>query len=60
MKPQQVQELRQREGLTQQALADRLGVSVRTVKHWESGSRNVSRTAEALIRVLWPKTPDGP
>lgn len=54
VKPEQIKELRTREGLTQQALADCLGVTVRTVKHWESGSRNVSLTAEKLIGALWP------
>lgn len=56
MKPEQIKELRLREGLTQQALARHLGVSVRTVKHWESGSRNVSPVAERLIQALWPNS----
>ena len=52
MTPAEIRETRKRIGWSQQALADALGVSVRAVKHWEAGSRNMSRTAETLLKLL--------
>lgn len=50
---QRVAELRQAQGMTQQALADQLGVDVGTVARWERGAqgirpRNLAAIAEAL------------
>lgn len=36
-------------GLTQRALAERLGVSTRAVQHWEAGTRPVPRYAERAM-----------
>jgi transcriptional regulator with XRE-family HTH domain len=45
--------LRQRAGLTQRELALHLGVSVRTLAHWEAGSRPVPMSAVRLMaRIL--------
>ena len=44
---------RDKRGLSQEALAHQLGVSVRTVARWESGKFNPSRLAEKfLLRKL--------
>lgn len=37
-------------GMTQQAFADRLGVSVRTYQEWEQGRRQPSGPAAAMLR----------
>ena len=52
MTPTEIRETRNRKGWSQQALADALGVSVRTVKFWESGERNMSKTAQILLDML--------
>jgi DNA-binding transcriptional regulator YiaG len=41
-------------GLTQQALAHRLGVHVRSVKKWFGGERRISEPVAILIRT-WLK-----
>lgn len=49
------QELRTRRlalGLTQAELANRLGVTVTTVTYWETGRRNMPRTAELLLERI--------
>jgi len=43
---------RARAGLTQQALADRLGVARVTVARWEIGVRGISHVAELAIRYV--------
>jgi DNA-binding transcriptional regulator YiaG len=50
--PQQIKELRQRLGISQAALAERLGVSIRTVKYWEAGAVPVSRPAAKLLSLM--------
>lgn len=49
-----IKELRTQLNITQQALADKLGVSVKTVKRWEANESKPSRLAirqiERLIR----------
>ena len=52
MTPKQIRKARQRKGWTQQALADALGVSIRTIKHWEAGTRNMSKPVLKLFRLL--------
>ena len=52
MTPAEILATRKRKGWSQQALADALGVSVRTVKHWEAGTRNISTPAEKLLKLL--------
>ena len=39
-------------GLTQRALAERLGVSVTTVSAWETGRRNPSQMARQFLAEL--------
>lgn len=52
--PEQIREGRERLGLTQQALADRLGIAVSTLSRWETGGqiqqRSLNRAMKAYIR----------
>ena len=43
--------LRRFTGLTQQAFADALGISVHTLRNWEQGRRNPEGPALALQRI---------
>ncbi len=54
MTPRQLQQAIRRLRLTQQALADRLGVHVQTVKKWLAGDRRISEPVALLIRT-WLK-----
>ncbi|MGP9654035.1 helix-turn-helix domain-containing protein [Halomonas sp. AOP35-4E-18] len=45
-----VQACRQHQGLTQVALAQQLGISVRTYQEWEQGRRCPSGAAVTLLR----------
>ena len=47
----QAAEARQRTGLSQQAFADLLGVSARTLQDWEQGRREPTGAARTLLRV---------
>src|SRR5689334_7166550 len=67
MEASEFRDWRHRLGLTQLAVADRIGVSTRAVKHWEGGTRPIDdRTAElcALIEAealrLRPVRPEPP
>ena len=51
MTPTQVRKARQRLGWTQQEMADALGVSLRTIKHWEAGTRNMSKPVLKLLEL---------
>ena len=44
-------EARAKMGLSQQAFADLLGVSARTVQEWEQGRRSPTGAAKTLLRV---------
>ena len=48
----EVKELRKKLGLTQEAFAIRLGVSVMTVRRWESGKAKPSRMAQRLLQEI--------
>lgn len=48
----EVKELRKRLGLTQEAFAVRLGVSVMTVRRWESNKTKPSRMAQRLLEEM--------
>ena len=52
MNPTEIKAIRKGKGWSQQALADALGVSIRSVKHWEAGTRNPSGSALILLRQL--------
>ena len=49
--PQDVQEIRERLGLSQSAFAALLGVSTRTLQDWEQGRRQPTGAARSLLRV---------
>lgn len=57
MIPRELQRLRRRAGLTQQALAARLGVCRDTISRWERGMRRISRMAAHLIRLVTRRHP---
>jgi putative transcriptional regulator len=61
MAPEEIKALRERLGFTQEELAQKLGVSVRTVSRWETGDKSPSRLARAqlerLTRRRGPKAP---
>lgn len=52
MTPSDLKTLRAKLGLSQQALADRLGVARNTVTRWEMGLHPISPTAQKLLRLL--------
>ncbi len=47
-----VKMLRERTGLTQEAFAGMIGVSVRTLQNWEQGRRAPEGPARALLKVV--------
>jgi putative transcriptional regulator len=52
----EVRTIRMDAGLTQQQLADRIGVSVDTVRSWEQGYRRPLGTATKLLLMLAEET----
>ena len=44
--------VRQRLGLTQHELSQRIDVSLETIRNWEQGKRSPTGAAKALLRVL--------
>ena len=44
-------EARNKVGLTQDKFADLLGISVKTLRHWEQGRRTPNKAAQTLIKV---------
>ncbi len=49
MKPQDLKRIRQQLGLTQQELADQLGVGRVTVTRWDLGLRSISEPIARLV-----------
>lgn len=49
--PPNVNNIREKMGLSQSAFAGLLGVSVRTLQEWEQGRRKPKGPAQALLRV---------
>jgi len=47
-----VQSLRKRIGLTQEAFAAKFGISLGTLRHWERGDRKPHGPALVLLRVI--------
>lgn len=52
MIPQEIKELRAKLGLTQEALARKLGVSLFTVCRWEQGRSKPSPMAQTLLKIF--------
>lgn len=52
MNPDEIRQLREDRGLSQQDFATKLGVSVQTVHRWETGKSRPSRLALAKLREL--------
>jgi putative transcriptional regulator len=44
--------MREKMGLSQSRFARLLGISVRTLHHWEQGSRTPSGAAQVLLRIV--------
>lgn len=49
---QYARRVRERLGLTQQALATRIEVPLDTIRNWEQGKRSPTGAAKALLKVL--------
>ncbi|MDA3919429.1 MAG: helix-turn-helix domain-containing protein [Salinisphaera sp.] len=47
-----VRRVRKRLGLSQAVLAERIGVSIETIRNWEQGKRRPTGAAKALLKVL--------
>ena len=47
-----IRTVRARVGMTQKKFADRIGISVDTLRNWEQGRRYPTGTARALLRVI--------
>jgi transcriptional regulator with XRE-family HTH domain len=58
MDAEELKAARTRAGLTQLALANRLGVDPQTVSRWERGERGISQPMERLIRLKTKGTRD--
>lgn len=56
--PFDLQRARQERGLTQEALAERLGVTSRTISNWERDGRVPQSRRRALERALMDAQPD--
>lgn len=54
-----LKELREKNGFTQQALAQIMGVSVQTIKNWEAGKKIPSTSLMKLQDVFHLNTGDG-
>jgi putative transcriptional regulator len=44
--------IRKKTGMTQEAFAQRFGVSVNTLRHWEQGKRYPEGPARTLLKVI--------
>jgi DNA-binding transcriptional regulator YiaG len=59
VKPQDIERLRQRLGLTQLELAKWLGVTESSVSLWEAGKRRPRGPAHRLLRLIAELSPGG-
>jgi putative transcriptional regulator len=55
MRPAQIRRIRKELGLTQAEVAERCGVSDRTVRFWEKGKRSPSGPALTLLKQMQDK-----
>jgi len=53
LRPEQIRDQRTALGLTQQALADRLGVAVATLSRWETGAQIQQRSLDRFLRAFF-------
>jgi transcriptional regulator with XRE-family HTH domain len=56
MTPRQLRAIRHRLGLTQDQLADQIGVAANTVARWERGEMNMRTPTARLITMLAQNT----
>lgn len=52
MTPSELRQTRKAKGLTQQALADYLGFTVRAVKFWEAGERPIPKWLALALKGI--------
>jgi transcriptional regulator with XRE-family HTH domain len=52
MTGEELKECRERLGLTQEQLAQEIGVHVMTVSRWERGARKIQTPVEKLVREI--------
>ena len=52
MKPEQFYEIRKKLKLTQAEIAEDLGLTERTIRHYEFGDREISLSIEKLLRYV--------
>jgi putative transcriptional regulator len=50
--PAEIKRIRTRLGLSQREFADRFGIPIDTIQHWEQGRREPDRAAMAFYQVL--------
>lgn len=53
MTPQELKAIREKAGLTQEKMAEELGLTGQTVYRWEAGTCKVSKAMEQLIRIKY-------
>jgi len=51
MTPAELKTIRQNLGLSQRKLGEALGYSGRSIRHWESGQREIPKTVEMAIKA---------
>lgn len=52
MTPNEIKQARQKLGLTQQGLADKLGIKLAKLRNWEQGRNSISDEGATAIRWL--------
>lgn len=52
MTSEEIQAIRKRIGLTQEQLAEKLGVTIHAVRKWEQGQRQVKGAALKLLQEM--------
>jgi len=51
MTPAELKTIRQNLGLSQRSLGEALGYSGRSIRHWESGQREIPKTVKMAIKA---------
>lgn len=52
VKPEKFYEIRKKLKLTQAEIAENLGLTERTIRHYEAGDREISLSIEKLLRYI--------